>query len=396
MTKKIAIATFTFLPETNGVSLATYNLANSLDIDNNDITIITKKNINRKSSKFNFAEFDIKGQGTLRNPYTGEVQEYLTFLKTSRFDIIYFICWQAWVTDLALPILKEIKYVKVLVSHGVSNHQIASLNIKRIFNGLTWHSYFSKLPGYLQHFNHLIFLSNKSDTDRMFDKKLATSLGLSNISVIPNCTSLQTLINFNIVKTHYQNLLEQVSKRFEYIILNVSNYEKIKNQKLSLDSFLESGIDRSLLVFIGSEYNQTSAELMTHYHKLKRRGSYPGTVLFLENISREEIYAYYLISNLFLLTSKSEVQPIVLIDALYTKLHAISTDVGCVKEMGDVRIQSRKNEIIKQILELNKKHSSDNKNIQTVDIKDQTDHSYSKEAFNTKHKELFYTLLNEK
>jgi glycosyltransferase involved in cell wall biosynthesis len=396
MNKSVAIATFTFIPDYNGVALATYNLFESLYEDHNDITIITsKRGRPEKTDKYKIVEFDIAGSGVAGNPFTGETANYVRYLEESAFDIIYFICWHSWPADLALPVLDKLKCCKVLVSHGVSNHSLNILNPRSLYNWLKWQPYFNRMDKAMQLFDHVVFLSDRIDNDRMYDRKLAYKTGLKCCSVIPNSTSFETLINRDVVATHFARLRKEIIENNSFIVLNVSNFEPIKNQQLTLACFMEAGIDNSVMIFIGSGFNRTSDNLMKNYEKMKGTNKYPGRVIFLEALSREEIFAWYLVSDLFLLTSRSEVQPLVLLDALYTNLSYIATDTGCIREMKGGVALSDKNAIVEQIKSAGKQKTVTGNHTSTAEKLQQLNPLAGKALFARRHVALLRELFHE-
>ena len=83
---KIAISTFTFYPELNGVANVSYKQAEYFQSLGYEVHIITRKNLDRnfedeKIKNFIFHEFDIKGNPLLYNLYRGEVFKYIDFLE---------------------------------------------------------------------------------------------------------------------------------------------------------------------------------------------------------------------------------------------------------------------------------------------------------------------------
>lgn len=342
---KILIASFTFLPEENGVANVCFNHAEGFISNGHNVSIATKTNYQRdfgalKQKGYNIFEFDIYG-GPNYN-YKGEIDKYQKFLIESDFDIIFFHCLHNWNTDCALTVLKKIKAKTILVSHGYSGSIVYSLrgfiNLFSI-NRLRYH--FS-LKNNLSGFNHLVFLANKTDRDRFYDKYIAEKFNLNSYSVIPNGVNLyESIEKFDFRKKYTINT--------RYFVLNVSSYSKLKNMIMALKAFHKSNVDDSTLVFIGSIKNEYS-KMMENYcikHKI-------NNVIMLEKCSQDDIKKAYLAADLFLYSSHTELQPLAVLDAMGCGLPFISTNVGCVSLFkGGIVVKSIKEMAMKLRLLIN-------------------------------------------
>jgi glycosyltransferase involved in cell wall biosynthesis len=124
----------------------------------------------------------------------------------------------------------------------------------------------------------------------------------------------------------------QYGVREEFLVLCVSAYGENKYQEGVLRAFRRADLKNARLVFIGNEFNDYSERLQRINKLLPASGS-PESVLFLEKLTPDAIRAAYQASDLFVLSSKGETQPLVLLSAMACGKPFISTDVGCVSEL---------------------------------------------------------------
>jgi glycosyltransferase involved in cell wall biosynthesis len=174
-------------------------------------------------------------------------------------------------------------------------------------------------------FDHIVFLSKRVDRARFFDHWLLRRFGGPDWSVIPNGTWPERFAKCQL------DFRLQHSLADKFVILNVGVYAATKGQETSLRVFSESGIVGAALVFIGNELNGYSEHLKVLAARLPLGND--SSVLFLERLDREHIRAAYRAADLFMLTSKGETQPLVLLDAMACGLPFLATDLGCVSEL---------------------------------------------------------------
>ena len=170
---KILIATKSFFPERDGVANVCLCHAEGFLKFGHEVFVSTKKNKTRdfdilNSMNISVHEFDIYCKANYS--YKGEVDKYQKFLVNSDFDVIFFHCLHSWNTDIAFQEFKKIDSIKVLVSHGYSGNIIYS--IRGVLSYLSWNrlKYRIKLKNLLSSFDHIVFLSQKTDKNRFLDK----------------------------------------------------------------------------------------------------------------------------------------------------------------------------------------------------------------------------------
>lgn len=319
---RILITTFTFLPNTDGVTNVCLHHAEGFISNGHKVSIATGKNKQRdladlKRKGFDVYEFDIYG-GPNYN-YKGEVDKYQKFLIESDFDIIFFHCLHSWNTDCAAPVLNQIKAKTVLVSHGYAGNIVYS--IRGLLNYITWKriKYHIQLKDFLKKFDHIVFLSDVKNKNRFYDHYLVDKYKLNSFCVIPNGTELINCYKKKLIFRDKYNI------KTKYLILSVSKYYKLKNQLMSLKAFHKSKIGDATIVFIGQNKNNYSKklEMYCQNNKLEK-------VLILDKIPKGDIIDAYFSADVFLSSSHTESQPLIILDAMGSGLPFISTDVGCV------------------------------------------------------------------
>lgn len=254
-----------------------------------------------------------------------EIRRYQDFVRAGRFDVIVNQCWEVWSTTLMQPLLSELQGTKVLVSHGYSQHiyhwaATPMMGLGVWLRGLRWT--LARFSLMIRRYDRLIFLSEKKDWGRFFDHSVATWIGHPGIEVVPNGTDPQ------LMPPDDRGFRAQHGIGSGPMVLCVANYFEGKNQKLALRVFREAAIDWATLVFIGSALGAYGRGLLADINRAAMTN-----VVVLENQSRDETLAAFAATDAFLLTSKAESQPIVLIEAMAAGVPWVSTDTGCVSTM---------------------------------------------------------------
>lgn len=329
---KILITTFTYPPNADGVAEATAALANGLAGLGHEVTVATEYHAgrlpNRPDSNPKVEQFKLSGIGRLGFGIKGDPREYQEFLRNFQCDVLVCEAWHVWSTHLALPLLKEIKAKKVLVSHGYTAH--LWVRAPRFAWGLgQWIKGWPEvlvMPLVMRQFDHVVFLSARPDSDRMIDLFVAKRIGLKNCSVIPNGAYVKEFAESSVDFRAKQGILPGP------LLLCVANYGDRKNQAMALRAFRHAQIKNGTLVFIGSEFNEYSVQLKQL--DLSLQADFPaGRVLLLEKVCRDMTCAAFRAADLFVLSAKAETQPIVLLEAMASRTPFLSTNVGRIAEL---------------------------------------------------------------
>jgi len=342
---KILIAAFTFPPNKDGVSEAASVMAEGFQEQGWDVEIATEPIQPHRATPLwrgiPIHEFSITGSPYPQHPYKGQVQDFQDFLLSGSWDVIIFHAY-LWPLYLSVPFLDRIKARKVLVSHG--------------YTVLTWVPS-SKLPfGFVSLFSALlqslqmllwvgkidrwVFLDRRSDFRGFYDHLLAKISNHPGVRIIPN--GVEPLQELGPRGQFRKEILSrsQTNKENSIIFVCVANYSQRKDQGFAARAFRRAAIPNSYLVFIESEFNEWS-ERFQQEDSPWEGNSHPGRILWLEKMERSETLDAISNSDVMILSSKVEAQPIVLLEAMREKIPWIARDSGCISGMpGGVTISN--------------------------------------------------------
>jgi glycosyltransferase involved in cell wall biosynthesis len=270
------------------------------------------------------ARFPITGKGHLLSPHRGAIKQLQAYLSENHWDIVFMHCWQAWNTNCLLDFYTSTPGAEklILVSHGVStniNIHPFPLNWIRRFLWLPYRRF--TVPKYLRLLTTLVVLWEQYDNDRFFDQKLAHRLSVP-LTVIPNVSRYNAM---EVKRPFLQFSDQELSEGF---LLSVGNYSEEKNEAFVLDAYRRSRMTDIPLIFVGHQHNDYSAKLTKHVKAWDLR-----KVQFCERLSKAEIDWLYMHAKLFLCGSKTECQPMVILDCLASETPFVCTDVGCVRSL---------------------------------------------------------------
>jgi glycosyltransferase involved in cell wall biosynthesis len=156
----------------------------------------------------------------------------------------------------------------------------------------------------------------------MSDVMLAKKLEMSNYSIIPN-GARSAFLKESSLDFRAKNKITS-SK----ILLCVSNFQPTKGQRELLSWFIDLGLRDTALVLIGSAFTPFSDQLK------RQVGECLGKTVFLfEQLNEEELHAAYCAADVFVSATYTEVQPLMLLDAMAVGLPFFCRDVGVVSEL---------------------------------------------------------------
>jgi len=303
---KIIIAAFGFYPEPHGIAQAAYRQALALHALGYQITVITRSQTT-ETFPFKLIPIDKK-------------VAYQSLLQTADADVFFFHGWHNWVSEWVMEVF-PLQGKTVLVSHG-TNFDVNFGGFRGTLWWLRKRWGAIRFPQKMSRFDHFVFLSDKPEHQRMSDLMLVKKQKMSNYSIIPNGVKP----GFSHSKT--PDFFKENSIQTSNILLCVANFHYAKGQRELLQWFLELDLVDTALVLIGSTFNTFSAHL-----KKLAGNNLNKTVFIFEQLKEEEIAAAYTEATLFVSATYTEVQPLVLLDAMAAGLPFICRDVGVVSDL---------------------------------------------------------------
>ena len=304
--RNILIACFGFYPQTHGVAEVAYRHALGLHRLGYRITVITR------------------GKSSIKLPfevvYVEQKFHYQQLIKESAAEVIFVHGWSNWASEWLIELL-PLRAKVVLVSHGTNfNVRLGG------FRGFVWWLrqrrqgwYFDKK---MRSFDHYVFLSDVPEPQRMSDVVWVKKHHFSSYSVIPNGARPA----FGTPSTRDFRLENSLPNG--QMLLCVSNYTPTKGQWELVKWFREMQLTDTVLVLIGSEFNRFA-------DRLKRLAGEElnQTIFLFEQQTEAQIHAAYRSASIFVSATLTEVQPLMLLDAMAAGVPFLCRDVGVVKEL---------------------------------------------------------------
>ena len=332
MKMKILIATFTFFPNKDGIAEASAAVTKAFLSQGWDVDIATSvTDPCRESLNWDGAvihEFSISGSTYFRDPFVGELKSYRDFLLAGTWDVIVFQSY-FWPLYLALDLLPRLPSKKVFVSHGCG--AFIYFKTARFPYGVVrflsdfWQSL--RLFFWGRYMDRLVFYSRKQDWRAFFDVRLANWINHSGISIIPNGVQQEPA---PFPQGHFRNKFNIPPA--SVFLLCVANYSLRKDQGFAVRSFRKAKIPNSILVFIGSEFNDASC----HFQKedsCNASAKNQGKVLWLEKVDRDETLQAIGESDICILSARHEGQPFFLLEAMAQERPWIARNAGCIRDL---------------------------------------------------------------
>lgn len=336
-------------PASHGMQQVVKQLSERLSRSGHHVTVATRFDPNRQNltiNGVNIEEFKISGRAVDGyNAEETEIQRYRDFLLNSDFDVITNFAAQQWATDIALPLLKQIKAVKVFVPTGFSE-----------LNNIKFKDYFDLMKFWLKDYDMNVFLSNDYQ-----DVNFAKENEVKNIKIIPNGASAEEFLPD--ISIDIRKQLNVPHNHF--LILHVGSHTGLKGHKEAIEIFKKAKIKNATLLIIGnsthhgSKINYWAKFLFKSFANLFYRFSgkkyFPACsiscsikgktdkfsfdrifnkkFLLVKNLSRKETVAAYMEADLFLFPSNIECSPLVLFECMASRTPFLTSDVGNTKEI---------------------------------------------------------------
>lgn len=265
----------------------------------------------------------LSGDASCWNPLSGEVARLQTLIADFSPDVAVIHGWQGWCVR-ALPCLNSAKIPVLLQSHGFGMHRVP-WHLRPPFGLKAWGGYVPfilHLPRFIRKLHTLSVLGKEPRFLTGFDHWVGTHFGCKNVVTVPNgVEKIQTLPEEFLATCPLANK--------KPIVLCVANYCDRKNQLLALDVARRTNKEDIFFAFIGGEQN-------AYYRELKKRTKAWGLekrVALFHDVSRSFTESAIQACDIALMTSKWEMQPLFLLEAMSVGKPWISTNVGSVSEL---------------------------------------------------------------
>jgi glycosyltransferase involved in cell wall biosynthesis len=307
-------------------------LSESLVTKGHEVTIATSYNAERKDNIINGVKIvGFKIKGNVVTGIAGEIDEYQSFLKSEKFDVVTNFAAQQWATDLMLPILSEVHAKKVFVPTGFS----------ALGNPL-YDQYFENMKTWLKGYDANVFLS-----DNYRDINFARKNGIQALEIIPNGASKEEFENVEFVDIRELLNVPPDAK----LVLTVGSHTGYKGHSAAIKIFEQARIKNSVLLIVGNVTTKGGCIVrglkgIADLLGLKRSNCslschFSAGVLNLNNnikvrikqLSRSQTVNAYKQADIFLFPSLIECSPIVLFEALAGKTPFLVSNVGNSEEI---------------------------------------------------------------
>lgn len=306
-----------YSPSVGGMQEVVKQLSERLVAAGHDVTVATTKLPNRTATTLNgvhIKEFAISGNAV--RGYTGPTEEYQEFLRKSTFDVITSFAAQQWATDLALPILPELKAKKVFVPTGFSGLYLPE-----------YKEYFAQMPTWLGQYDMNVFLS-----DDYRDVNFAKEHHIANRMLIPNGAAADEFLHIPAGTIRQELGIPEDA----YLILQVGSHTGVKGHAEAIEIFRKAAIKNAVLLIVANDLGggcTRRCALKKQLFPLSLSNHLRHKQLKIVSLNRQQTVAAYQAADLFLFPSNIECSPLVLFECMASKTPYLTTNVGNAAEI---------------------------------------------------------------
>lgn len=211
--------------------------------------------------------------------------------------------------------------------------------------------------------------------------------------VIPNGIDKSRFISNTIKRTEYKGFDGKINES-NFVIGNFGRYDTIKGHDLLFKSFTRYYNEinpKARLVLAGDQIDYKNIELV---NSLRKYNISDSTILLGEVDFIERVYP---LLDVYVLTSKSESFPMVLCEAMMSKIPCISTDVGdariILNDLGII-ISPKEEDLVEAIKKINYNDKfKDKEHLQS--LQQTITNQFTSEVANSKYEIMYKSLTNE-
>jgi glycosyltransferase involved in cell wall biosynthesis len=300
-----------FWPHVGGAEMVVERVAGGLAGLGHEVHVATSADPNR--AWFSLAgvairEFDVRGNEV--KGLRGDVRGYRDFVRSFECDVLVNYAAQSWSTDIAMRELGHLAARHtVLAPCGYSG---LSTRPRR----LAYRRYFARLPARLRQYSLLIYHS-----ESFRDADFGRLHGIDRFVVIPNGVDYQALSRGPSAFRQDHGLGSQP------LVVNISNHYRLKRHDRYF-SLAERLAGQAQFVLLGQD--AASARQSCSSSCAARA---QGRAVRLLDGARSQVVAAVRDAAVLVLTSESEVAPLVLLEAAAAGVPWVAFDTGIVHEL---------------------------------------------------------------
>ncbi len=317
---KILHAVQSYPPSTGGMQEVVSQLSRRLVKEGHRVTVATSAMDPRPRTVDGVVieQFDISGSTLRGYGNKKEVERYQQFLINSKFDVITLFAAQQWATDLALPVLDQIKARKVFVPTGFSALPLAR-----------YRKYFDNLAQTMPIFDMNVFLS-----DDYRDINFARQHGIkkNKTMIIPNGAAEEEFLPAPKLDIRSELGIDPDTT----LVLTVGSHNRQKGHAEAIAIFRRANITNATLVIVGNTVRlgcRRSCQWQASLFNRQKTNKLAGKKILIPALDRKATVAAYKAADIFLFPSQIECSPLVLFESCAAKTPFLSTDVGNAKEI---------------------------------------------------------------
>lgn len=343
---KIMFLAISYWPSQDGVSQVTQYLAEGLAKKHEVRVVASLSSFNRGEEHENVRIDRVRAK---RNRYLsclqGEKALAKKYIIDYQPDVLIVVSVQSWGYDWFKRELNRLPGRKVLLTHGASClkeyhvwEQVKKIRFRRqiiadlvrVNNERYWKRYKQKLPADMARYDLVAYLFQ--------GEKLCSYMqqaGLKNGMILENAVE----------DIFFDRKAFFIDRDKEVVFINVSNYEKRKNQEMLINAYIAADLPNTRLVLIGSEENEYYHKLSEIKTRVEDTTDFKGKIDIWVSIPRSKVLELYRQADVYVSASSWEAMSISICEAAAGGLLILSTDVGHVSQIPGVKLFETETEL---------------------------------------------------